>query len=157
MGEFQEPKEKLDSQDHKDQTVMLDSEDDEDKRETPDSWDTKERLDHKDQREPEDFQDTLDHQETRDQRESQEPTDNKEIQEMLDHQDFQDHPPSHHGWEAVSQTEPPREEMKERSHFQRRKVHPHQRSEYQRTTHSSKSTDTTPARRSMMRRTSWRN
>merc|ERR1712136_633534 len=107
----------------------------------------------------EDFQDTLDHQETRDQREfkdqrdSQEPTDNKETQEMLDHQDFQDHPPSHHGWEEVSQTEPPKEEMKERkSHFQKRLDHPHQRSEYQKPTHSSKSSDTTHLRRSTTRR-----
>merc|ERR1712142_1135852 len=91
---------------------------------------------------------------TKDQRDSQELTDNKETQEMLDHQDFQDHPPSHHGWEEVSQTEPPKEEMKEKNHFQMRKDHPHQKSEYQKTTHSSKSTDTTHPRRSMTRRLS---
>merc|ERR1719204_1801319 len=45
------------------------------------------------------------------------------------------------------------EEMKERkSHFQKRLDHPHQRSEYQKTTHSSKSTDTTHLRRSTTRR-----
>merc|ERR1712042_388621 len=109
-----------------------------------------------DQPEPQDqwdFQERRDQLVNKDQRDSQEPTDNKKTQEMLDHQDFQDHPPSHHGWEAVFQTEPPKEEMKERSHFQK-KDHPHQRSEYQKTTHSSKSTDTTHPRRSMMRRLS---
>merc|ERR1719193_1639723 len=90
-----------------------------------------------------DFQERRDQPEIKDQRDSQEPTDNKETQEMLDHQDFQDHQPSHHGWEEDSQTEPPKEEMK-MSFPQRRKVHPHQRNEFQKTTHSSKFTDTTP-------------
>lgn len=116
-----------------------------DHQETRDQRASKDQLDFQDQQEPPDqwdFQARRDQLENKDSKVSQDLTDNKEILVIQDHLDFQAHPPFHHGWEAVFQTDPLREEMKSHSQMKMGRSY-RQRRESQRTTHSSKSTDTT--------------